>query len=191
MKARLVTAAVLIACTIVVVAEDACVIAEPSGEVLRLPESRPTILHSLVVPTTSAVLTRFPSVFLVPVELSDPTVDFYYAAFIDYNTLTGEGLVGQSTVSRFEASNSGGGRTRLLTVAIPEPLELDRCHIIEVIVALRLGERDPKNIHTPLAPGGDIATWFYNPNGGLGGCPSLDAGIDAESDADSGESGVQ
>ena len=40
-------------------------------------------------------------------------------------------------------------------------------------------ETDPKNAHTPAEPGGDIATWFYNPNGDLGGCPALDAGIDA------------
>lgn len=191
MRARLATAAVLIACTAVLVVEDACVIAEPPGELPRIPESRPTILHASVVPTTSAVLTRFPAVFIVPVELSDPTVDFSYAAFIDYNPLTGDGLVVPPDRSRFEASNAGGGRTRILTILIPEPAELDRCHVIEVIVALRLGENDPKNAHTPLPPGGDIATWFYNPNGDLGGCPSLDAGIDAPSDGDAAESGPQ
>lgn len=192
MKARLVTAAVLIACTIVVVAaQDACVIAEPSVELPRLPESRPTILHASVVPTQSAVLATFPSRFIVPVELADPTLTFSYAAFIDYNTHTGEGLVLPAQQSRFEASNAGGGRVRILTIPIPEPLELDRCLKIEVIVALRLNETDPKNTHTPLPPGGDIATWYYNPNGDLGGCPSLDAGIDAPSDADAGEGGVQ
>jgi len=176
---------------VVVAAQDACVIAEPSGELPRLPESRPTILHSSVVPREGAVLTRFPSVFILPVELTDPTVDFSYAAFIDYNSSTGAGLVLGPTDSVFEAANAGGGRTRILTVPIPDPLD-DRCHVIEVVVALRL-INDPRFAHAPAPPGGDIATWYYNPNGDVGGCPSLDAGFDAPSDADAdaGESGAQ
>jgi hypothetical protein len=178
----------------VVVLQDACVIASPSGDLPRLPDSRPTIVHSSLVPTTSAVLTHFPSTFSVPVELSDPTVDFVYAAFIDYNPLTGEGLVDVPRDSLFTAANAEPGRTgliRTIKVNIPAPSDLGACHRIEIIVALRLNRRDPKNAHTPEEPpGGDIATWFYNPNGDLGGCPSLDAGIDAELDAaEAGEGG--
>jgi len=192
---RLAVVAVLTAGAVAITAQDACVLAEPAGDLPRLPESRPTILHASVVPSTSEVITRWPSppVFIVPVELSDRTSTIFYAAFIDFNPLTGEGLVEAPRTSTFEADNNETtGRTRILTVQIAEPAERDRCHRIEVVVALRLkATTDPKNAHTPDAPGGDIVTWFYNPNGDLGGCPSLDAGIDAPFDADAGEGGVQ
>jgi hypothetical protein len=167
---------------VTVAAQHACVIAQPSGDVPRLPEGRPTILHASVVPSTTAVLTHWPSVFIVPVELVDPTLPFYYAAFVDYNPLTGVGLVGQVNNSVFDPSNTTG-RVRTKDIAIAPPLDLDRCHVIEVIVALRLkSTTDSKNAHTPDEPGGDLVTWFYNPNGDVGGCPSLDAGIDASPD---------
>lgn len=174
-----------------VAAQHACVLAQPSGEIPRLPPTRPTIMHPLVVPSTSAVLTHFPDKFIVPVELADPTADFVYATFIDYNPLTGEGLVDGPTTSRFQLDNATQ-RTRRLDITIPEPAELGRCHVIEVIVALRLkSTTDPKNVHTPDEPGGDIVTWFYNPNGDVGGCPSLDGGVDARPDGDAGEGGAQ
>lgn len=157
---------------------QACVIAQPSGDVPRLPDSRPTIVHPSVVPSTSAVLTQFPTSFIVPVELVDPTAQFQYAAFIDYNPRgLGAGLVLGPTPSTFELANTTS-RTRVLELALPQP-PLDRCHVIEVVVALRLNDLTPAGAHTPQEPGGDIVTWFYNPTGSPAGCPSLDAGIDA------------
>ena len=192
--------AALCVCVAAVVAQDACVLAEPSGELPRLPAARPQIVHASVVPTTSKVLTNFPSSlqFIVPVELADRTSDVVYVAFVDYNPLTGEGLVDKPRTSQFSASNSEGstteGRTRILTVPIPKPVDSNRCHVIEIIVALRLkAETDSKNAHTPDEPGGDVATWFYNPTGDLGACPTLtlDAGVDAASSPEAGEGGVQ
>lgn len=190
---------VVSACALTFLVQDACILAQPSGELPRVPESRPIILRASVVPSTTAVLTTFPSTFIVPVELADPTVEFKYVTFIDYNPLTGDGLQGEPLTSVFEASNNSSntvGRTRTLTVLFPKPPEPDRCHTIEIIVALHLASDtdltgDPKLQHTPLAPGGDIATWFYNPSGDLGGCPSLDAGLDAGADADAAEGGAQ
>ena len=183
--------AAVAACVIVIVAEDACILAQPSGQVLRIPETRPTILHASTVPSETSVLTRWPQTFVVPVELIDPTVRIAYATFIDFDSLRNDGLVAQPTQSDFEQANTVGG-TRTLSVAIPEP-DPGRCHKVEIVVALRLAsEDDAKHSHTPDAPGGDIATWFYNPNGDLGGCPALDAGIDASLDAaDASEGGTQ
>ncbi|MDB4935598.1 MAG: hypothetical protein JWP87_2570 [Labilithrix sp.] len=184
--------AVVMACIGILVVQDACILAQPSGEIPRIPETRPTILHASVVPSTTSVLTRFPSTFIVPVELADPTVRIVYAAFIDYNPLNnGDGIVDSPSHSDFEPSNTNG-RIRTLNVLIPEPADTDRCHKIEVVVALRLvSETDQRNAHTPAEPGGDIATWFYNPSGDLSGCPALDAGLDASIDAEAGEGGVQ
>jgi len=137
----------------------------------------------------------FPDEFLVTVELPDPTVSFFYAAFIDYNPRTGEGLVLEPRESRVSPANLGSGpeaRRRTVQVALPAPTSLETCHTIEIVVGYRLGSRLPQLVHSPEDPGGDIATWLYNPGGDLQGCPALDAGIarlssddagDAESDA--------
>lgn len=178
-------ASLLAACGLLVAGQDACILAASSGELPRIPEGRPTVWHASVVPSTSLVLTRWPREFIVPVELADPTSTVVFASFVDFNPATGEGLDAVRR-SLFEAANTQG-RIRTLTVPITEPADLDQCHVIEVIVALRLkAETEPKNAHTPEEPGGDVATWFYNPNGDLGGCPALDAGIDAPIDADAG-----
>ena len=193
----------VLACLAAVCVQDACVLAEPSGALPRLPDARPTIVHASVVPPTSAVLTTLPTdtAFLVPVELIDPTAEIAYAAFVDYNPSTGAGLITSPPGhSEFEVANTTG-RTRLLTVPITPPdtspsqqIDLNRCHVIEIVVALRFdSESNPFSIHTPGPPGGDIVTWFYNPSGDLGGCPSLaiDGGVDAKADSEAGEGGIQ
>jgi hypothetical protein len=165
---------------------DACVIAEPPTELPRLPEQRPSILRASVTPPPSVVVGSWPEKFIVPVELSDPRSTIWYSAFVDYNPATGAGLDGEPRTSRFEpTSGSTQGNVRLLEVLISRPPASDenRCHVVEVVVALRLkSTTDEKNAHTPDEPGGDIVTWFYSPGGNLAGCPVLDAGLvpDAE-----------
>ena len=182
------------ACALLIVVQDGCILAQPSGELPTIPETRPTILHASTVPSETSVVTRWPQSdeFVVPVELVDPTVRIEYAAFVDYDELTGDGLQGPAQDSNFLAANTVD-RTRTLTVVIPQPDDLGRCHKVEVVVALRLSSTDDgKHAHTPAEPGGDIATWFYNPSGDLNGCPALDAGIDAALDAgDASEGGTQ
>lgn len=190
---RILALAATSGCVVLVVGQDACILASDGGDLPRLPDSRPTIVHASLVPATDAVLTTFPKSFLVPVELADPTATFFYAAFIDYNPLTGEGLVESPRQSAFVPENQlpgRSGRIRTVEVAIPSPSDLASCYKIEIVVALRLNARDGKNAHTPEEPGGDIATWFYNPNGDLGGCPARDAGIDASFGGEGGEGGL-
>ncbi len=179
---------------VVVSGGGACVLIEPPGDLPRLPTTRPTIVRGSVVPSASSVLGTWPDEkdgFIVPVELADPKLPFEYAAFVDYNAFTGEGLQIEPTRSDFERSNTTG-RIRTLNVVLPPPSELDRCHVVEVVVALRLeSNTSPQTSHTPAEPSGDIVTWFYNPSGDLRGCPTVDAGIrplDAGSEA--GEGGV-
>jgi hypothetical protein len=171
----------------VVLLLGACIIAQSSGDVPRLPETRPTIVHPEVVPPTGGILTRWPPFFTVPVELSDPTAPFSYAAFIDYNPLTGEGRVAGEDNIPYDQQ---GLETRIRTLEIPIPqarATADRCHVIEVVVALRFtATNEAKNAHTPAPPGGDSVTWIYNPGGDPSGCPRLDAGIEASFDAEGG-----
>jgi hypothetical protein len=152
-------------------------IPEPPPDLPDLPRARPTILRASVVPPASAVLGSFPSKFIVPVELADPTESFLSVAYIHYNPLTGSGRQGRAEESRFERSNTVG-RVRTIDVVLSPPAP-DRCHVIDVIVARRFeDEARPRRPVDP--PGGDIVTWFYSPSGTLAGCPSLDAGFDAE-----------
>lgn len=174
----------------VTAAVTSCIIAEPPTDPPRLPLARPTIVRGSVVPPASSVLGRFPSTFIVPVELFDPTATFEYAAWIDFNPATGEGLEFFST-SEFQQANTAG-RVRTLEIPLRAPPD-DRCHVIEVVVALRLAGQSGTGAHAALDPGGDIVTWFYNPSGDLAGCPMLDAGIDAavpDAGADTGDGSI-
>jgi hypothetical protein len=163
----------------------ACVLAEPVGDLPRAAQQRPTIVRASVVPSSSTVLGTFPDKFVVPVELSDPTLTFQWAAFIDFDPITDTGL--QLYADSVFESASLQGRTRVIEIPIPAPPDLDRCHVIEVVVALQLESTTrPREAHTPRigGPGGDSVTWFYSPGGDLAGCPALsvDAGPDARSD---------
>jgi len=164
--------------------QGACVLAQPSGEIPQLPVSRPHIVHTDVIPPTSSVLTSWPprGQFIVPVELVDPKAPFFYVAFIDYDPNLGTLPVIEPQESRFGPANTES-RIRTLDLAIAEPLDPGRCHVIEVLVALQFNATDDsRRAHTPQPPGGDIVTWFYNPSGDLARCPTLDAGVDATFD---------
>lgn len=166
---------------------SSCIIAEPPNDPPALPLTRPTIVRGSVVPPASSVLGRFPDKFIVPVELFDPTVSFEWAAWIDFNPATGEGLE-FFDVSEFTEANTIG-RVRTLEVLLRAPAE-DRCHVIEVVVGLRLQGNQGLGAHAPAEPGGDIVTWYYAPNGDMGSCPVLDAGLDASPlDAEAGADG--
>jgi hypothetical protein len=166
---------------------DACVIADPPTDLPRPSERRPTIVRASAVPSTSAVLGTWPTTFIVPVELSDPLAKITWATFVDYNPVTGEGFMGSETSTYEPASTKGN--IRILEIPITMP-SLDRCHVVEVIVALRLNTRDRRNAHTPEEPGGDSVSWFFSPSGDLAGCPVLDAGLMPVIDSDA-EAGVE
>jgi hypothetical protein len=165
-------------------AAASCVVADPPTELPTLPPSRPVIVRGTVVPSVSAVLGRWPETFIVPVELVDPRVTIYYSAFVDYNPATGEGLDGRPQAIQ---PTSTPGAIRTLEIVITPPA-LDRCHTVEIVVALNVSSfTDPRIAHTPPEPGGDSVNWFFSPGGDLAGCPTLDAGIpvgDADADAE-------
>ena len=156
-----------------------CILGEPTADLPRLPPTPPVIVRGSVSPSANGILSTFPpnGVFVVPVALTDPTVTFQWAAFVDYDPTTNEGLqlTGDSTFEPDSLSTS----TRVIEIPLTPPV-IEGCHIVEVVVALQLRARDTaNNAHTPLDPGGDSIQWIYSPSGDLAGCPVLDAGIDA------------
>jgi hypothetical protein len=177
---------------VVLGAITSCIIAEPPSDLPRLPIARPTIVRGSVVPAPSNVIGRFPDKFIVPVELFDPTATFFWAAWVDFNPATGEGLQFFEK-SEFAQVNTTG-RVRTLEITLPSPTE-DRCHVIEIVVGLSFEGQSGTGAHAPLDPGGDSVAWFYNPSGDLEGCPMLDAGIEASAPAtdgggDGGDGGI-
>lgn len=165
----------------------ACVIADPPTELPRSPDRRPIIVRGSVVPSTTSVLGTWPSLFIVPVELSNPLSPLQWATFVDYNPVTFDGF-DQNGVSPYEAQTTREN-IRMLELPISKPPS-DRCHVVEVVVALNLNTTDIQNVHTPLPPGGDSVSWFYSPSGDLAGCPVLDAGLEPiEADAEAGAEG--
>jgi hypothetical protein len=169
---------------VIVAAVTSCIIAEPPSDPPRLPLTRPTIVRGSVVPPSSAIIGRWPDKFIVPVELSDPSLSFVYTVWIDFNAATGEGLQDFRSSPFVQANTTG--RVRRLEIQLPPPSD-DRCHVVEVLVAFGFAGQDLQGAHSPTDPGGDIVSWLYNPKGDTTGCPQLDAGaelvpLDAGSD---------
>src|SRR5262249_36221248 len=109
----------------------ACILADPGADVPRPAPQRPHIIRASVVPPSGAVLGTFPQKFIIPVELSDPTLSFHYAAFVDYDQNRDEGLV-PSTCGENAFETAGlSGQPRVVEISIPAPQDLDRCHVIE------------------------------------------------------------
>ncbi len=164
-----------LACGVVVAAvTSSCIIAETPAELPKLPAFRPTILHGSVAPPASRILVTFPDKFVIPVELVDPSLPFQWRLFVDYNPLTGDGIVDTGT-SFFERGATTGG-IRVVEVAVPTP-DTSRCHVIEFIVANGFrGDIEGRQAHTPDSTGGDSVVWFYVPGGDSRVCSAPDAG---------------
>jgi hypothetical protein len=164
---------------------SACILAQSPAPLPVLPDMRPTIQRTAVVPSASRVLLSFPPEFVVPVELLDPSRTFEWRVFIDYDPLsrTDAVLDGRSDPDPADASVP----VRRVTFSIEPPdLEQGRaeCHVVEFLVAYSFRG---STAHAPDPTGGDSVTWFYNPSGDLSGCPSFDGGaLDAGADGDAG-----
>ena len=169
---------------------DGCIIAEPQAELPRVPEVRPRIARGASVPPASQVLRSWPEKFVVPIELVDPAATFQWRVYVDYDESTGDGFVNGDTSSAEPGSLDGG--LRVIEVQVPAPLDADRCHTIEMLVALRFrGDfgSEGRSAHTPEQPGGDSLTWLYAPSGSLEGCATVDAAplfVDASADGEAG-----
>jgi len=178
--------AVMLSVAAIGILADGCVIADPPTPLPALPAMRPTIVRASVVPSVSSVLGTWPTTFIVPVEVTDPLASIGWATFVDFNPASGEGLkeVGIAT----SGSSSPSGRIRKLELPIAKPSD-DQCHVVEIVVALRINTFSGLTAHAPDPPYGDVVTWFYNPAGDVSGCPVIDAGITPLVDAEAGVEG--
>ncbi|MEI7892665.1 MAG: hypothetical protein WCI05_06215 [Myxococcales bacterium] len=146
-----------------------CVIADPPAELPRPPRRRPTIFHGSVVPPLGQVLGQFPTQFVVPVDVGDPSTSFEWNVFLDYDPVSRPAPV----LSGFEEDPAGmdaGVRVVAFSIDVPDPTA---CHVIEFMVALTFNRA---SAHTPDSYGADSTIWLYNPSGLATECPRYDAG---------------
>lgn len=145
---------------------ESCILIDPPAQLPQLPRKRPVIVST--DPPQGRVLGTFPSTFLVNVEIPDPKEDIAWQAFIDYDQAPA-GAVDPNAQNVEPGVGDAGVRT--LSVELKAPVELTRCHTIEVVVAAGSFVTP----HVPSPPGGDIAYWTYSPTGDSA-CPGYDAG---------------
>jgi len=157
------------------VAAVACFTAPPP-DLPELTDPTPNILNDAVQPPAGPLF-YWPAEFIVPVRVDIPTEGFFYNVFVDYPV----NPIGVS-LQDFGPSTAPDGGVSLVSFMLSQPdTDTPMCpHRIDFIVAAGF---DNMSSHTPDDAGGDIATWWYYPGGGPGGCPSYDAGDGAFPDA--------
>lgn len=168
----------------------ACVIAEPQSELPRIPIVRPLIVRGEVVPPAARVLSGFPAKVVVPVELVDPTSTIEWRAYLDFDTITGDGVLASGR-SSFEPGAADAG-VRVLEVQLPPPQDVERCHVLEFVVAYAFrGDFGSPASRLPDVRGGDSVAWIVSPGGDVAGCPVADAGaiFEEAGPVDAGEGG--
>jgi hypothetical protein len=155
-----------VACALAVAA---CITAVPPG-LPQLPPQRPTIVDDAVRPLEGP-LYNWPSdnTFVVPVQVDVQSPAFNYNVFVDYSVVTQEGVQ--------QLSSPGAPPDAGITLVsfVLTPPDTPTCpHVIDFLVAN--GFTPSNSSFTPNGVGGDIATWWYYPDGAQGGCPAYDGG---------------
>ena len=155
---------------------SSCILAEPPPELPKPPSRHPNILRAQVIPAVDRPLGALPTKagFIVPVELPDPTKDFEWRVFVDFDPITNPvAVLGQV---------QPGSTTAPDVIMVPFSFVYDPkmggidtgvCHRIEFVAALGF-DTD----HGANAGGSDSVVWFYTPTGNLSGCTTSDADTD-------------
>ena len=151
---------------------SAC-ITTPPPDLPTVPQPPPSILHASVVPPADEILTTWPAMFYVPVEVYDPSVPFSWEPFVDFDPTTGSG--GSTIPHIVPAPVLVDAGVYVVSFGL-DPPDAASCHTVELEVASGFDTEFGSASHTPNSLGGDSITWFYNPGGGPNGCPTYDAG---------------
>jgi hypothetical protein len=183
-KAAVLLAVGFSACALAATAGIGACITAPPADLPQIPVLGPTIIQDAVQPPRDQILTAFPAegiVFIVPVRVTDPTIDVQAEVFVDYDPLSDNVApygFGQQTIVTPPAIDGG-----ITVVRVPfswtdshfERWNFDpnACHTIEIVVA---DSFDKISAHTAGdSLGADSAVWMYQPNG-AGSCFEVDAG---------------
>jgi hypothetical protein len=178
------TAGVGGACAVAAIGASACITTAPP-DLPTLPARGPRILEDAARPPSDEFLMALPEggVFVVPVEVTNPLVQFQVRVLVDYYPGINNTSAVTGNVRSFSASPAlDGGLTLVQVVLNANDLgDPTACHVIQLFVA----DTFAINSSGPVAGdtnGADSITWFYAPNG-PGGCYVFDAGADGAQDA--------
>ena len=163
--------AAIVAAGALVRLSGACVLADPPASLPVVAEHAPIIDTASAVPLTSAggqpFLTTWPSQFVIPVEVLDPTQTLYYQAFYDYTPLT---MTPQllDFLGGGDAGSPSGGDLVLARIVLKQPLSSTvGCHVVEIVMGFGPRFSTP---HTPPAGTGSTISWLYIPSGNPSSC---------------------
>lgn len=157
----------------------ACVLADPPPLVQIPPPTRPVILHDSVSPPLDQKLLAPPGQsldFVVPVQV-DPDQAVQWRVFVDLDP-NGSPNIGPTTGGVDDGGVLGTTPAEGGSIAVREEhfsltagqIDLGACHTITFVVAYSFQPLLPASPVDP--PGGDRATWFYEP---MGDCTYFDA----------------
>jgi hypothetical protein len=136
----------------------ACIIADPPAEPPTPPVEGPVIVQTGLVPSNYLFLPAWPSEFIVPVTVSEPTT-LAWAIFVDFDTFGFSSPNQQSG-----AQNVGAAGMTSIEVSIQAPPS-PGCHAVSFFVAGVPGATGYQAAYLPIS---DVALWTYAGSGCLG-----------------------
>ena len=146
---------------------EACVLVDPAPSLPVVATEPPAILDGFVTPPEGPVLTAWPSEFVLPVQVLDPSKALVWEAFEDYESL--DPHLAPVAASMNGQLGDGGAVVTLVIPQIPQPIG-PGCHSLKIVVAYEFLD------NAPSLAGSDVAAWTYAGNAGAGQCLGYDAG---------------
>lgn len=150
----------------------ACVLVEPPQELPVPAPRRPVIVQTSLQPPArlDQPITDLDTTLVAYVD-AEPTKTLNYRVWIDYG---GDQAVQNCPDGCFKPPDANGNTRRLIEIPLV-PLAVGDprfCHTITLFVAYDFIEGS----QTP-AGDSDYVTWYYRPNGNLGSCIGVEAGV--------------
>jgi hypothetical protein len=185
---RIASAAVILGFGAGLASVVSCVLIDAPADLTLPATRRPTILRSQVSPSASIPLGELPSIFVVPLEIPDPSQTVTWAAYADPSLTSGEIGAGIDGLS-IPGSNDAPNITTVNFTVSPSSLNSNTCHTIHFVVTLGTSVT---NLDPDLS---DSIDWFIAPFGNLGGCTTYDGGsnfsITPDAAVDAGDGAVE
>lgn len=162
----------------------ACVLADPPPILPIPPLTRPVILHDSTSPSLDEKLASLPLQFAVPVQVA-PDQSLKWRVFVDTdpngppNTAPITGGIDDGGVLATDPTDASVAYRLIQFQLAGSEIDLGSCHTITIVVAYDFVELLPGSPRDP--PGGDRATWFYEPTPDCtryDAAPPFDASVD-------------
>jgi len=146
-----------------------CVLADPTSTLPVVAELPPHIIGPSVVPPRDQVLTTWPTQFIVPVTVIDPSKAIYWLAFEDYSPVNATPLE-LGPIGPARVADGGDVVNLVIRGELSKPMG-PGCHTVRIVVAYAFSSGN-----SPDSQGGDDVSWLFSGSGDVAGCEGYDAG---------------